>query len=182
MLGPILEAVRIRVEPPRAEHLPRFVAWFSDPAVTRYLLRRFPPSLKQEEEWLDAMAESDADVVWSVVLRETGLLVGVTALHRIDWWARHAWVEIALGERSTWGKGYGTETVRLCTDYAFAELGLEKVLASVYRGNGASLRMLEKIGYAPCGLLLRNAFFGGAWHDEWLGEIHRPAASGPATA
>jgi hypothetical protein len=41
MLGPVLQAERIRVEPPRPDHLPRFVAWFSDPEVTRYLLRRY---------------------------------------------------------------------------------------------------------------------------------------------
>jgi RimJ/RimL family protein N-acetyltransferase len=79
----------------------------------------------------------------------------VTALHRIDWRHRHGWIEISLGERSMWGKGYATETLRLCTAYAFEELGFEKVLASQY------------------GLLRRNVFFGGEWHDEWLGEILR---------
>ena len=173
MLGPILAATRVRLEPPRPEHLPRFIAWFSDPEVTRYLLRRFPPSLRQEERWLEAVARSEADLVWAVVIKEAGGVVGVTALHRIDWRSRHGWVEITLGERAAWGKGYGTETVRLCTAYAFEELGLEKVLASVYSGNEASIRMLKKIGYEQCGLLRRNAFFGGEWHDEWLGEILR---------
>jgi RimJ/RimL family protein N-acetyltransferase len=176
MLGPILEATRVRVEPPRPEHLPRFVAWFSDPEVTRYLLRRFPPSLRQEERWLESMASSEADIVWAVVLKDTGTAIGVTALHRIDWRYRHGWIEISLGERTMWGKGYATETLRRCTAYAFEELGLEKVLASVYSGNEASLRMLKKIGYEQCGLLRRNAFFGGEWHDEWLGEILRENA------
>jgi len=173
MLGPILEAARIRLEPPRLEHLPRFVAWFSDPEVTRYLLRRFPPSLRQEERWLESVAESDIDVVWAVVLKETGAIIGVTALHRIDWRYRHGWVEISLGERSIWGKGYGTETLRRCTAFAFEELGFEKVLASVYSGNEASVRMLKTIGYQHCGLLRRNAFFDGQWHDERLAEILR---------
>lgn len=173
MLGPILEAARIRVEPPRADHLPRFVAWFSDPEVTRYLLRRFPPSLRQEEEWLERTAASKTDVVWAVVLKETGAPIGVTALHRIDWRHRHGWIEISLGDRSTWGHGYATETLGLCTTYAFDELGFEKVLASVYSGHRASLRMLEKLGFQPCGLLRRHAFFGGGWRDEWLGEVLR---------
>jgi RimJ/RimL family protein N-acetyltransferase len=44
-------------------------------------------------------------------------------------------------------------------------------MASVYSGNDASIEPLKQIGYTQCGLLRRNAFFGGAWHDEWLGEI-----------
>jgi RimJ/RimL family protein N-acetyltransferase len=173
MLGPILETPRVRLEPPRPEHLSRFIAWFADPGVTRYLLRRFPPSLRQEEQWLEEMARSEADVVWAVILKGAGAVAGVTALHRIDWRSRHGWVEITLGERSAWGQGYGTETVRLCTAYAFEELGFEKVLASVYSGNDASIEILKTIGYQQCGLLRRNAYFGGQWHDEWLGEILR---------
>ncbi len=78
-----------------------------------------------------------------------------------------------LGERATWGKGYATEAMSACTAHAFRELGLEKVLASVYSGNEASLRVLARLGYRQVGLLRRHAFFGGAWHDEWLGEILR---------
>ena len=50
MLGPILESEHVRLEPPRPDWLPTFVRWFADRVVTRYLLRRYPPSLKQEEE------------------------------------------------------------------------------------------------------------------------------------
>ena len=173
MLGPRLEGDRVRLEPPRGEHLPLFVRWFADPEVTRYLLRRHPPSPRQEEAWLEKAAASGEDVVWSVLTRSDGRVIGVTGLHKIDWRARHGWVEISLGERTAWGKGYATETLRLGTEYAFHELGFEKVLASVYSGNDASLRILAKAGYRRSGLLRRHSFFGGQWHDEWLGEILR---------
>jgi RimJ/RimL family protein N-acetyltransferase len=119
------------------------------------------------------VAASDKDLVWAVSVGDNGLLAGVIALHRIDWQHRHAWIEIVLGERSVWGQGYATEAMPLVTGHAFHELGLEKVLASVYAGNERSIRMAEKQGYRQCGLLRRNAFFGGEWHDEWLGEILR---------
>ena len=109
----------------RPAHLADFVGWFSDPEVTRYLLRRHPPSLRQEARWLERAAASRADVVWAVLRKDPAALIGVTALHRIDWQYRHAWVEISLGDRSTWGQGYATETLRLCVAYGFAELGLE---------------------------------------------------------
>jgi RimJ/RimL family protein N-acetyltransferase len=171
MLGPILETPRLSLGPPRAEDLPGFVAWFADTEVTRFLLRRHPPSLRQEEQWLERVATSEQDVVWTIVVREGGPLIGVIGLHRIDWRSRHAWIEIVLGDRASWGRGYGTEAVKACTGYAFAELGLEKVLASVYGGHAASLRILDALGYRQAGLLRRNAFFSGEWHDEWLGEV-----------
>jgi len=48
-----------------------------------------------------------------------------------------------------------------------------QILASVYSGNDASLRVLAKAGFRQAGLLRRHAFFGGEWHDEWLGEVLR---------
>jgi len=179
MLGTILSGDRIRLRAPALEDLPVFARWFADPEVTRYLLRRYPPSPAQEAGWFESMATSEKDLVWAVVLEDGGLVIGVIGLHRIDWQHRHAWIEIVLGERSAWGKGYATEAMRLVTDHAFHELGLEKVLASVYTGNERSIRMAETLGYRQCGLLRRNAFFAGEWHDEWLGEILRPDRSGP---
>jgi [ribosomal protein S5]-alanine N-acetyltransferase len=175
MLGPVLESARLRLEPPRPAHLADFVSWLSDPEVTRYLLRRHPPSLRQEERWLERVAASRSDVVWAVGRKDPAALIGVTALHRIDWQYRHAWIEISLGDRSTWGQGFATEALGVCITYAFAELGLEKVLASVYSGNEASLRILAKTGFRQAGLLRRHVYFGGEWHDEWLSELLREA-------
>jgi [ribosomal protein S5]-alanine N-acetyltransferase len=119
------------------------------------------------------MAASEHDVVWAITLRDTGALIGTTGLHNIAWRHRHAWSGIMLGERAAWGHGYATEAIRLRTRDAFLDLGLEKVLTSVYSGNDASRRALEKVGYRECGRLRRNRFIGGEWHDEWLGEILR---------
>ena len=179
MLGASLAGDRIRLRAPTLEDLPIFTRWFADPEVMRYLLRRNPPSPAQEAGWFESMAASERDLVWAVVLEEGELVIGVLGLHRIDWQHRHAWIEIVLGERSVWGKGYATGAMRLGTEHAFRELGLEKVMASVYRGNERSIRMAERLGYRQCGLLQRNAFFAGGWHDEWLGEILREDWSGP---
>jgi len=180
MLGTILEGDRIRLRAPALEDLSTFTRWFADSEVTRYLLRRYPPSPAQEVGWFENMAASEKDLVWAVVVvKEGGPLIGVIALHRINWQHRHAWIEIVLGERSVWSKRYATEGMRLGTDHAFRELGLEKVLASVYSGNERSIRMAEKLGYRQCGLLRRNAFLAGAWHDEWLGEVLLEEWSGP---
>jgi len=68
MLGPVLEGDRARREPPARDHLPTVAKWRTDLAATRYLLiLQFPPSPKQHEDWLEKVAASQDDVVWSVV-------------------------------------------------------------------------------------------------------------------
>lgn len=173
MLGPILEGLRIRLEPPRPEYFATYLRWFADPAITRYLVQRHPPSLRQEEAWYERMARSRNDVVWAIILPTTGLPIGATGLHRIDWRNRHAFNGILLGERAEWGKGYASAAIRLATAYAFRELNLEKILTEVYAPNAASRRTMERAGFRSCGLRRRNVFIDGEWHDEWLGEILR---------
>ncbi len=173
MLGPRLEGERVRLVPPDPAHVPAFLRWFADPNITRYLLYRFPVTLKQEEEWLERMSVSQEDVIWAITVKASGDLVGATGLHRITWRHRHGSNGIVIGERSEWGKGYATEAIRLTTAFAFNELGLEKVLTEVYEGNVASRRAMERVGFRQCGLLRHNRFFDGRWHDEWVGEILR---------
>jgi RimJ/RimL family protein N-acetyltransferase len=171
MLGPILEGTGVRLVPAGPEHLAAFVGWFAQPDITRYLLYRFPASLTQEEAWLERMAASRDDVVWAVCARDTGLHIGATGLHRISWRDRFAFNGIVIGERARWGRGHGTETIRLTTRFAFRELGLRKVVTEVYAGNDASRRIMEKIGFRPCGLLRRHRLIDGEWRDQWVGEL-----------
>lgn len=173
MLGPILEGEHIRLEPPKHEHAIHYMRWFADPALTWFMDVRNPLSYPQQIQWLDAMAASEHDVVWIIVLRATGAPIGDTGLHRIDWRHRQAYSRLILGDRSEWGKGHASEVVALRTAYAFNELGLEKVISTVHDKNIASRRALEKAGYRQCGLLRHNRFYGGAWHDEWMGEVLR---------
>ena len=180
MLGPVMAGERVRLEPPRRENAPAYIRWFADPSVTRYLLVRHPTSLSRQERWIERMAGSRVDVLWAMARADDGTLIGNVGLHRISW--RHGRGELGyvIGEPRQWGKGFATEAVKLATAYAFFELGLHKVFASVIEPNVASRRALEHNGYRQCGLLRRDRYLEGDWHDLWLGEIlrdeWRPAA------
>jgi len=45
-----------------------------------------------------------------------------------------------------WGKGYATEIASALVDAAFFELRADRVISTVDVNNGASIRVLEKIG------------------------------------
>src|SRR5215470_5730124 len=173
MFGPVIEGERVRLEPPRPEHSPAYLGWLADMEVTRYLHDRNPPSPGQEEKSLEQAAGDPHRVLWSIVLRQSGKLIGAAVLENIDWRNRDAESGMVIGDKSEWGKGYAAEVMRLRTEYAFLELGLRKVWAGVEVANVASRRALEKTGYRQCGLMRRHVFVGGQWLDVWLGEILR---------
>jgi ribosomal-protein-alanine N-acetyltransferase len=77
--------------------------------------------------------------------RPNNLLIGTISLKDIDWLTKSANIGYWTGEKY-WGKGIGTECVRLVIDYAFSILGLEELCAYVYPTNKGSIRILEKNG------------------------------------
>ncbi len=72
-----------------------------------------------------------------------------------------------LGE-PYWGHGYATEAVRALTEYAFSEMDLMRCEAGVFGYNLASVRVLEKAGYAHEGTLRRAVLKDGRITDRLL--------------
>lgn len=171
MLGPILAGPRLTLVPPRAEFIDSWRRWFADREVTRYLLKRFVPTPRQETEWLERVAQDRAAVLWSIMIGKK--MIGSSGLTEIDWRHRHAFSGTMIGEKAYWGKGLGKESMALRTAYAFDELGLERIETQVTAGNEASRRALLATGYREVGTRHRHLFFEGRWHDAWVGEILR---------
>ena len=69
-----------------------------------------------------------------------------------------------LGKRF-WGRGIATAALRVVTRYGFETLGLTRIEARVKTYNGASSRVLEKLGYAREGLLHQAVLKQGVPED-----------------
>jgi RimJ/RimL family protein N-acetyltransferase len=100
---------------------------------------------KQEREWLEK--ESDENCLFGMRVLEDDRLIGVLSLEGFDWAARNAWLSIGIGERSQWGKGYGTDAMRIILRYAFHTLNLNRVTLTVFEENPRAQHCYEKCGF-----------------------------------
>lgn len=81
---------------------------------------------------------------WTTILKKTNEIIGWCGLKYLD--DIH---ETDIGyrwKRKHWNKGYATEASIACLKYGFEELRLEQIVAQVLEDNGASIRVLEKLG------------------------------------
>ena len=164
MFGPVVKGALVTLRPGRDDDAERFVAWFADMEVTRFLARRFAVALYQEHEFLKKIGESPNDVFW--MIDAEGRPIGATGIHAIDWVNARATTGIVIGEKSAWGKGYATETMALRTRYAFRELNLHKLMTEVDTENVASRKALEHSGYRTVGIRREQSFRDGNWKDR----------------
>lgn len=67
-----------------------------------------------------------------------------------------------------WGRGVATEAVRLVTKHAFEKHNLLRLFALPFADNMASVRVLEKSGYAREGLLRASSVKFGKPRDQLL--------------
>src|SRR5258706_1350332 len=111
MFGPVLEGAHVTLRPADDTDPPRFVPWFADMEVTRYLGRRTGAALYQEVDFFKRVGESKNDVLW--IIDADGEAVGATGIHEIDWPNAHGTTGIVIGRRDKWGRGIATEAMRL---------------------------------------------------------------------
>lgn len=79
-------------------------------------------------------------------------------------------VWILIGERDYWGKGYGTDAMRVVLAYAFRELRLHRVSLKTFEFNARAIRSYEKCGFrleGKCREALNR--MGRRWDEIWMG-------------
>ena len=145
--------------------IPLLQKWINDPDVRQFLKRIFPAMEADEREWLERTHKNpDKDVVLMIVVDDQP--IGTMGLHGINWKDRVATTGAMIGEKSYWGKGYGTDAKMALLNYAFNTLGLRKIMSRVYAFNHRSLAYSLHCGYKIEGRLKNQRFAHGRYWDE----------------
>lgn len=128
----------------------------------------------QRQVIAQAIGDLRADRAVPLVIEADGELVGRISLNAV---VRGAFQSASLGYwvgQDRAGQGIATRAVRQVADLAFGAIGLHRLQAEVQVGNDASVRVLERCGFAEYGLARRYLRLGGAWRDCRLFELIDP--------
>ena len=122
-------------------------AYSSDPRVTRYLFFG-PRDEDSTADYLDGLLASQLErprTRFELAVEEiaSGRVIGACDLSFIE--RKVVDLGYMLGIEN-WGKGYATEIALALVDAAFFDLRADRVISTVDINNGASIRVLEKIG------------------------------------
>ena len=129
-------------------------------------------SEKKIKEWFDHQAEDGPQperVSFSVRTLDEDKYIGFLGLW-IDLIHSEAWVGLGIGEREFWSKGYGSDMMKLCQEYVFAELGLARLSLGLHEYNPRALRSYEKAGFRMEGRTRQDLMREGKRYDSlWMG-------------
>ena len=141
---------------------PRYVDWLNDREVNQFLETRFASqSFESCRKFVSEMNNDPLSHLFGIFDRKSHGHIGNIKLGFINTHHLTGQLSLLLGEKSCWGRGYATESIRCITKWGFDDLGLERVEAGCYDTNLGSLRAFLKAEYVVEGYLRRSVSLDG---------------------
>lgn len=123
----------------------------------------FPVSKYEQQLWYESQIKNKKNIRYIIEVEKES--IGMATLTDIDWKNRKARQGIKLLSGSR-GKGYGTDSIKTVMKYAFEELQLNRLYASILEYNIASRKLFEKCGWKEEGVLRKSIFKNNKYNDE----------------
>jgi RimJ/RimL family protein N-acetyltransferase len=150
------------LEPGQDYHL--YATWRNDEEIRRWFAV-YPSSDARGKERLDNLYKSFTHILFGVALKSDNRLIGTVGLKDINHLNQSAEFYVTIGDRSVWGKGYGTEATKLMVRYGFMELNLNRIQTQDMEENIGGWRADEKAGFKYEGTLREAIPRFGKYHD-----------------
>lgn len=164
---PVIETERMLLRKMTLDDAEDLFEYASDVKVAEYVLWDQHRSIEDSKKYLRYMIEKygKGEVSeWGIEHKEDAKFIGTCGY--IWWDTFHFRAEIGYAlSRAYWNKGLMTEAVREVIRFGFEKMYLNRIEARCMPGNVSSERILMKLGMKFEGIMKKQAFTAGTFHD-----------------
>jgi ribosomal-protein-alanine N-acetyltransferase len=154
---------RLRLRALLPDDAPAVHAYAFDPEVARFLPWR-PHSSELFAKGLVKVMTQPQFLNWAMTKPPADLAVGMVFLHSFS--KQHQKAEVAFNlARAHWNQGLATEAAGAVLQFAFRQLGLNRIEALCMPENLSSRKVLEKLGLAFEGRMRKAHHRYDGFHD-----------------
>ena len=162
-----MEGKLVRLRAYEKSDLDAVMKWINDEEVTDFLaggMLTYPISSIVEEKFIeDSANSSDTNKSFAIETLAERKYIGGVAFHAINWLNRSAGLGFTIGVKSFWGRGYGTDAMRVMMRLGFDKMNLHRLWLHVYDYNQRA--RYDKCGFKREGVLRQDRFYRGRYHD-----------------
>src|SRR5712691_229926 len=131
-------------------------------------------AFQNELEWVEhAMHANANERHFAIERKDDRSHIGNASIHDIDWISRSASFGLFIGEPTAWNRGFGGDAIQTLVRFAFDEMNLGKLRIRVFDYNERAKHVLESRGFEREGLLRRDFYREGAFHDIVVYSVFR---------
>ncbi len=159
-----LEGEHVYISPMHPDDAEKYAKWLNDPEIAKYLnIRNSLISICGEKEYIETFANKEFNMC--IVRCDNDEMIGNIALKDIDYKNGTAELGIFIGEKDNLGKGYGSEAIKLLTNFGFKELRLHTIFLTVFDNNERAQKAYAKCGFNEFGRRHEALYQDGKYHD-----------------
>ncbi|WP_427071498.1 UDP-4-amino-4,6-dideoxy-N-acetyl-beta-L-altrosamine N-acetyltransferase [Lysinibacillus fusiformis] len=153
--------------PIEEQHLQQILDWRTSAEITRFMYTDIEYSLENQKKWLNTIRADQKGHYWLIEYRDE--IIGYISITEIDW--KH--------KRGAWNFYIGNMKYAMLAgflgaymyNYAFTELGLQKLIGEVMDINEGVQKLHLKQGARTVGVYERHICKNGVWHDVHVFEM-----------
>lgn len=164
----MLTGERIYLRLMEAKDVAYKVRWVNDPDVNKTLALGYPISEIGTLQWLESVASDKTRRDFIVCLIENDMPIGFGGFIDIDTKNSKAETYMSVGHKDYWGKGYAGDIRNTLLEYAFKELGINRIYTYVWSENEKMLNLNKKAGFTTEGLLREDIFSHGEFRSSYI--------------
>ena len=159
----ILIGTKVTLRPLERQDLERSRNWVNNSDLAAALLRVWPVTEIDQENWFESLCTRPDRLVWAVLASERH--IGNVGLYHLDLLHRRAEAWCLIGEPNSQGQGLGRQAMELLLSYGYNGLGLNKIYLHVASENTMALKMYRTLGFITEGELQAEYFIQGRFRD-----------------
>lgn len=166
----MIKGKKVILRPLKQIDFPILYKWINDPEIMKFWYGRDKPKSKEwiKKHFTAILEGKDPSQCW--IIEAGGRPIGYmynTPEKDSDTGEFKGKVEldILIGEKDEWSKGYGSDALLAMVNYAFTIQQAERVWLTPRSSNPRAIHVYEKVGFKHEGVLHHFEKFEGKWID-----------------
>jgi RimJ/RimL family protein N-acetyltransferase len=160
------DEIRI-VEFEAAQHKDLLEKWIADKNGRYFLLSRITAKTLSTGDIIN-----DEQNILGIITLADGTPIGMLAFLDLDRWQHKAELRKLIGEVQHRQKGFAKKATQLWIRYGISGLGLKKIYVNTLDTNLRNIRLNEELGFRVEGILRKECYFDGEYHDILRMALH----------
>lgn len=167
MLRPFLVTERLHLRPlSESDCNGDYVDWLNDEDVCRGNSHHvFPYTRDAALAYVRSAQQTRDDLILAIDRRDEARHIGNIALQGIHRVYRSAELAILIGDKKSWGQGFGQEAARALCRHGFVALNLHRIACGTFEDNTGMQRLARWLGMKEEGRRRQAAYKAGRYVD-----------------
>lgn len=145
--------------------------WRNLPEYRKHFREYREISSTMQKNWYENIVNNDKNTIMFAVRDiNSDELVGCCGLCYINWVHRYSDLSLYIGKDECYidDAGVAEESCKLLFNYAFKELGLNKIWTEIYEFDHKKYELYKKLGFKQDGFLREQYFYDGKWWNSYI--------------